>query len=50
MSGRGIDFLENWVNKNVTAADRKGGQDRATELAAQCYVDAAERGITIDDI
>ena len=24
MSGRGIDFLENWLNKNVTAADRKG--------------------------
>jgi len=24
MSGRGIDFLENWVNKNVIAADRKG--------------------------
>lgn len=30
MSGRGIDFLENWVNKNVTAVDRKGSQDRAT--------------------
>jgi len=41
MSGRGIDFLENWVTKNVTAADRKGSQDRATELAAQCYADAA---------
>ena len=27
MSGRGIDFLENWVNKNVTAADRKGSRD-----------------------
>lgn len=31
MSGRGIDFLENWVNENVTVADRKGSQDRATE-------------------
>ena len=30
MGGRGIDFLENWVNKNVTEADRKGSQDRAT--------------------
>jgi hypothetical protein len=29
MSGRGIDFLENWVNKNVTDADRKDSQVRA---------------------
>ena len=50
MSGCGIDFLENWVNKNVTPVDRKGSQDRATELAAQCYADAAALGITIDDM
>ena len=50
MSGRGIDFLENWVNKNVTPVDRKGSQDRATELTAQCYADAAALGITIDDM
>ena len=50
VSGREIDFLENWVNKNVTVADRKGSQDRATELAPQCYADAAELGITIDDM
>lgn len=50
MSGRGIDFLENWVNKNVTTADRKGSQDRATELAAQCYADASALGITMDDM
>ena len=45
-----IDFLENWVNKNITVADRKGSQDRATELAAQCYADAAALGITMDDM
>ena len=50
MSGRGIDFLENWVNRNVTLADRKGSQDRATELVAQCYADAAALGITMDDM
>ena len=38
------------MNKNVTSADRKGSQDRATELAAQCYADAAALGITIDDM
>ena len=50
MSGRGIDFLGNWVNKNFTAADRKGSQDRATELAAECYQVAAAFGISIDDM
>jgi hypothetical protein len=44
------DFLENWVNKNVTAADRKGSMDRAKELAALCVADAADLGITIDDM
>ena len=29
MGGRGIDFLENWVSKNVTAADLIGSQTRA---------------------
>ena len=50
MSGRGTDFLENWVNKNVTASDRKGSQERAKELAAQCLADAAALVITGVDI
>ena len=50
MSGRGIDFLENWVNKNVKAAERKRGRNRAKELAAFCLADAAALGITIDDM
>ena len=50
MSGRGIDFLENWVNKNVTDADRKGSRGRAQALAAECIADAAALGITIDDM
>ena len=48
MSGRGVDFLENWVSKNVTDADRKGSRERAQALAAECIADAAEFGITID--
>jgi len=48
MRGRGIDFLENWVNKHVTVADSKGSQDRATELSAQYYAAAAAIGITMD--
>ena len=50
MSGRGVDFLENWVNKNVTDADRKGSREHAQELAAECIAHAAALGITIDDM
>ena len=50
MSGRGVDFLENWVNKNVTAADRKGSIKRAKELVALCIADASALGISIDDM
>jgi len=50
MSGRGIDFLENSVNKNVTADERKRDRARAKELAAFCYAEAMALGITIEDM
>jgi hypothetical protein len=50
MSDRGIDFVENWVNKNVGESDRKGSMERAKELAAICVADAAALGISIDDM
>lgn len=36
MSGRGIDFLENWIQQNVTEADKKDSRERAKELAVKC--------------
>jgi hypothetical protein len=50
MSGRGIDFLENWVHQNVTETDRKGSRDRAKELAGRCIAEATDLAITIDDM
>ena len=50
MSARGVDFVENWVSKNVTDADRNGSRERAQALAAECVADAAALGITIDDM
>ena len=50
MSGRGIDFLEDWVHKNVIEADRKGSMERAIELRDRCVAEAAAAGITIDDM
>ena len=43
MTRQGIDFLDKWVQKNVTAADT--GQARAAILAAQCILQATEQGI-----
>ncbi len=50
MSGRGIDFLENWIQQRVTEADRKGSKERAKELADKCITEAAALGITMDDL
>jgi hypothetical protein len=46
----GIDFLENWVDKNVTEADRKGSLERARELATRCLAEASALGISVDDM
>jgi hypothetical protein len=43
MSGRGIDFLANWLQRNVTEADKKGSRERAKELADKCIAEAAAR-------
>lgn len=50
MSGRGIDFLENWVQQHVTEADKKGSSERAGQLADICVAEAAAIGIRIDDM
>ena len=50
MSTRGRDFLKNWLDKNVSMADRKSNQFRAKELAAHCIADASFLGIALDDI
>ena len=50
MSGRGIDFLENWIQQNVTGADRQGGRERAKELAERCVAAAAVLEVSLDDM
>jgi hypothetical protein len=50
MSGRGVDFLSDWIDRNVTDADRKGSMERVNELRDRCVADAAGLGITIDDM
>lgn len=43
MTAQGVDFLDQWVQKNVTANDT--GQARAAILTAQCILQATEQGI-----
>ena len=50
MSGKGVDFLADWLHRNLTDADRKGSRERAKELAAACVAQAATSGIMIDDM
>ena len=40
---RGVEFLQNWIEKNVGAADR--GRARDSELATECILEAASQGI-----
>jgi hypothetical protein len=44
MSARGLSFLENWIQKNVTATDRGGDNMRALVLANHCTAEAAVKG------
>ena len=50
MSGRGIDFLENWIQQNVTAKQKGGDNMRASVLASHCIAEATAQGLTLDEI
>ena len=44
MSGRGVEFLEAWVNKYVSDAEHHGTRERANEFADFCVAEAATQG------
>ena len=50
MTARVKDFLETWIDGNVTEADKYGSHERAKELAAQLEADAKAQGIALDNI
>lgn len=50
MSQRGLEFLENWIQKNVTYADRHGTRELAKELAERCVAEAAVFEISLDHL
>jgi hypothetical protein len=50
MSGKGIDFLEGWVRRNVTDDVLYGDRFAAKALADRCLADAAKVSVTIDEM
>jgi hypothetical protein len=52
MSEQAIEFVENWVSENITAADYQAGGDttRAQSLAAQCLAAARAAGVLDTDM
>ena len=50
MTRRGIDFLEDWVSKNVQAGAPPDDPLYASNLANRCIADAATAGLTLEEI
>jgi hypothetical protein len=50
MSARGVDFLENWIQKNVTAGAPPDDPLSASILAMRCIAEAAAEGLTLEEI
>lgn len=50
MTRRGIDFLEDWVSKNVQAGPPSDDPLHASNLATRCIAQAAAAGIVVEEI
>ena len=50
MSARGANFLENWIEKNVTAGPPPDDPLTASVIAMRCIVEAAAEGITLEEL
>ena len=50
MSARGLSFVEDWIQKNVTAGEREGDAARTAVLADRCRQEAAGQGIAEDEL
>ena len=50
MTARGIEFLENWIERNVTAGGPPDDPLSASVIAMRCIVEAAAEGITLEEL
>ena len=50
MSARGVDFLKNWIQKNVPTGGPPDDPLSASNLAKRCITEAASEGFTLEEI
>lgn len=50
MTARGLDYLENWIQKNVTAGAPPDDPLTASVLATRCIAEAAAEDLTLEEI
>jgi hypothetical protein len=50
MSVKALEYLEDWIEKNVSEEHRHGDRSMATELAQRCASDAASKGVDLDEL
>lgn len=50
MTARGVDFLETWIQKNVTSGVISDDPLHASDLAMRCIAEAAAEGLTLEEI
>lgn len=50
MTARGVDFLENWIQKNVTASGPPDDPLSASNLAMRCIAEATAEGFKLEEI
>ncbi len=50
MTTRGVDFMHEWTDENVTNAWRPASRELVASLFRQCFLAAAAQGITMKNI
>ena len=50
MSARGVEFLENWIQKNLPRGGPPDDPLNASVLAMRCIAEAAAEGLTLEEI
>ena len=50
MTARGVDFLQDWIQKNVTGRVPSDDPMRASNMAMRCILDATDAGLTLEEI
>jgi hypothetical protein len=50
MAARGVEFLESWIQKNVSAGAPPDDPLTASVLATRCIAEAAAEGLTLEEI